>query len=91
MPIWLVIIIAGCTCCTFLFLKAREIEKAAPFKKIKQGNITVKKKAKAVAARPSTMPVIMPNTSGEEVYMSKDVPSRVASEIEAIQKAKEVG
>ena len=57
MPLWLVIIIAGMTGCGFLFLKAREMEKVAPYKKVKMGSLTVKKAAVRAAKRPSGIPV----------------------------------
>ena len=88
MPIWLIIMIAGVAGCGFLFLKAREIEKAAPYKKIKMGNRTVKKVAKQVAKKPSTMPVHEPLTSFEEINMSPDLASTVARDLEEVMRKK---
>lgn len=90
MPLWIVILIAGATGCGFLFLKAREMEKAAPYKKLKRDNLTVAKAAKRVAARPSSVAVPVPDFNIEPVNISGDTASRVATEIEEIQKAKEV-
>ena len=88
MPLWLVIMVAGAAGTGFLFLKAREIERAAPYKKIRRGNLTVKKAAKAVAARPSTLAVHEPLTSTEPVHMSKDLSTRVAEDIEEVMSKK---
>jgi len=88
MPLWLVIMVAGAAGTGFLFLKAREIERAAPYKKIKQSQKNVKKAAKAVAARPSTLAVHEPLTSTEPVQMSKDMASKVAADIEEVMSKK---
>lgn len=91
MHLWLIIMIAGATFTGWVFLKARQMEGKNTLKKVKAGHKSVKKAAKAVAARPSTVVEKPLNHSAEEISMSRDVPSKVASEIEAIQKAKEAG
>lgn len=91
MPLWIIVMLAGATFTGWVFLKARQMESKNTLKKVKAGHKSVKKAAKTVAARPSTVEVKQPITSAEEISMSRDVPSKVASEIEAIQKAKEAG
>lgn len=91
MPLWIIIMLAGAAGTGWVFLKAREMEGKNTLKKVKAGHKSVKKAAAVAAARPSTVEVKEPVTSAEEISMSEGVPSKVASEIEAIQKAKEAG
>lgn len=88
MPLWIIVMGLGATFCGWCFLKAREAESKNTLKKVKAGHKSVKKAARAAAQRPSTVVEKQPVTSAEEISMSKDVPSKVASEIEAIQKEK---
>jgi len=72
MPIWLIIMAAGATGCGWLFLKAREQEKALPYKKLKRESLTVAKAARRAAGRPSTaVPVAVADYSMEPVEMSR--------------------
>lgn len=89
MPLWAVIMFVGAGFCGWCFLKAREMESKNTLKKVKEGHKSVKKAAKAVADRPSTIVVTEPVTSLEEVNMSRDKPSKVAAELEEILKKKE--
>ena len=89
MPLAIVIMILGAAGCGWLFLKAREEEKAIPYKKLKRESLTVAKAAKKVAARPSTgTPVPVADFNIGEVGMSVDKSSKVATEVAEIQEAK---
>ena len=87
-PIWIVIMIAGATASGWVFLKARKMEAPAVMKKVERGQESVIKKARAVAKRPSGIPVAVADTSTEPIDMSIDMPGNVAKEIEEIVKRK---
>jgi len=73
MPLWIIILLGGATGCGFLFLKAREHEKAIPYKKLKRESLTVAKAARRAAGRPSTgVPVPVVDFNIEAVEMSRD-------------------
>lgn len=91
MPLWAVIFILGAAFSGWCFLKAREADSKNTLKKVKAGHKSVMKAARAAAARPSTIVEKEVNSSSKEVNMSRDVPSKVAAEIEEIQKRKREG
>ena len=89
MPLWLVIMGLGAAGCGWLFLKARQTEVNATYKKIGGGGSkTVKKAAQKVANRPSTMPVEGPVSSKEPVNFSYGLPSVIVKDLEEIMRKK---
>lgn len=85
MPLWLVIMIAGATGCGYLFLKARESEVEATYKKVTGRSKTVRKAAGKAALRPSflnehAIAEKEPKTSTEQVFMSRSSVDIVAEE-----------
>ncbi len=86
MPIWLVIMVLGAAGSGFAFLKARDMERKNTLKKVKAGHKDVKKAARRVVKRPSTVEPYEPLRSKEEVQISEDFSSRVARDLEEILK-----
>lgn len=82
MPLWAVIIIAGISGCGWLFLKARQNDIAATYRKIGGGGTkSVKKAAKQAAAKPSGIEPYQVPTSEEEVNFSADMASNIAKDL----------
>ncbi len=90
MPIWIVIMVLSAAGTGFIFLKARQVNRANTLKTVKQGHKSVRKAAKAVAAVPSTVITEPVLTSTEQISMSQDVPSSIAEDLAKIMENKGV-
>lgn len=81
MKLWAWILIFGAAGCGWLFLKARQTEVAATYKKIGRRGKSIRKAAERLAAEPSGIEVVEPPTSKARVSMSRSLADAVAKDL----------